>query len=146
VVERLVSPELAFQFGFWLNLIVKVFVKPKCLMTDHRAVLTLNRYNFIRLRRLQPNYAGIIVCTNDSDRNRLARANSSSNLHRSILVWKAHLCCAPFYWIAILERMARPQQLDYPVCSNLVRSHQICFYQAKQIIPLMKLFSLVRSR
>lgn len=37
-----------------------------------RIVLTLNRYDFIRLHRLQPNHCGIIVCTNDPDRNRLA--------------------------------------------------------------------------
>lgn len=39
---------------------------------DNRAVLTLNRYDFIRLHRLQPEHAGIIVCTNDNDRNRMA--------------------------------------------------------------------------
>lgn len=41
-------------------------------VTDNRAVITLNRYDFIRLHRAQPNHAGIIVCTNDSDRNRFA--------------------------------------------------------------------------
>ena len=40
-------------------------------VADNRAVLTLNRYDFVRLHRSQPNHAGIIVCTNDSDRNRL---------------------------------------------------------------------------
>lgn len=41
-------------------------------VADNRAVLTLNRYDFIRLHRSQLAHAGIIVCTNDSDRNRLA--------------------------------------------------------------------------
>lgn len=30
---------------------------------DHRAVLTLNRRDFIRLHRIQPDHSGIIVCT-----------------------------------------------------------------------------------
>ncbi|PSB21945.1 hypothetical protein C7B65_00545 [Phormidesmis priestleyi ULC007] len=42
-------------------------------VANDRTVLTLNRYDFVRLHRLQPDHAGIIVCTNDSDRNRLAR-------------------------------------------------------------------------
>lgn len=41
-------------------------------VASDRTVLTLNRYDFIRLHRSQPNHAGIIVCTNDPDRNRLA--------------------------------------------------------------------------
>jgi len=41
-------------------------------IADNRTVLTLNRYDFIRLHRSQPEHAGIIICTNDSDRNRLA--------------------------------------------------------------------------
>lgn len=46
---------------------------------EKRAILTLNRYDFIRLHRLQPNHSGIIVCTNDSDRNRM-----SQRLHEAI--------------------------------------------------------------
>jgi predicted nuclease of predicted toxin-antitoxin system len=46
---------------------------------EERAILTLNRYDFIRLHRLQPNHSGIIVCTNDSDRNRM-----SQRLHEAI--------------------------------------------------------------
>jgi Domain of unknown function (DUF5615) len=34
---------------------------------EKRAVLTLNRLHFIRLHRLQPNHAGIIVRTFDPD-------------------------------------------------------------------------------
>lgn len=41
-------------------------------ISDNRTILTLNRSDFIRLHRLQSNHAGIIVCTNDPDRPRLA--------------------------------------------------------------------------
>ena len=34
---------------------------------DQRAVLTLNRRDFIRLHAQQPDHAGIIVCAQDSD-------------------------------------------------------------------------------
>ncbi len=34
---------------------------------DDRAVLTLNRKHFIRLHQVQPNHAGIVVCTVDAD-------------------------------------------------------------------------------
>ena len=34
---------------------------------DQRAVVTLNRYDFIRLHTRQPNHAGIIVCTENQD-------------------------------------------------------------------------------
>ena len=37
-----------------------------------RAILTLNRRHFIRLHTLQPDYAGIIVCKDDSNREMLA--------------------------------------------------------------------------
>ena len=39
---------------------------------DERAVVTLNRSDFIRLHRASPDHCGIIVCTNDPDRTRLA--------------------------------------------------------------------------
>ncbi len=41
-------------------------------IADNRAVITLNRYDFIRLHRLNSEHCGIIVCTNDTDRQRLA--------------------------------------------------------------------------
>ena len=41
-------------------------------ISDNRTILTLNRSDFIRLHRLQADHAGIIVCTNDPDRPRLA--------------------------------------------------------------------------
>jgi hypothetical protein len=39
---------------------------------NERAVLTGNRRHFIRLHKLQPDHAGIIVCTEDSNFERLA--------------------------------------------------------------------------
>jgi predicted nuclease of predicted toxin-antitoxin system len=48
--------------------------------SNERAVLTLNRRDFKRLHRLQPGYAGIIVCTDDSDRSQLAQ-----RIHAAIL-------------------------------------------------------------
>jgi predicted nuclease of predicted toxin-antitoxin system len=41
-------------------------------ISEDRAVVTLNRYDFIRLHRLQPNHSGIIVCTEDRNLERLA--------------------------------------------------------------------------
>ncbi len=41
-------------------------------IADNRIVLTINRGDFIRLHNLQPNHAGIIVCTEDLNRQRLA--------------------------------------------------------------------------
>jgi len=39
---------------------------------DHRAVLTINRYDFIRLHKKSPNHAGIIACTENTNFERLA--------------------------------------------------------------------------
>ena len=39
---------------------------------DNRAVITLNRQDFIRLHRINSEHFGIIVCTNDTDRSRMA--------------------------------------------------------------------------
>ncbi|MBD1834847.1 DUF5615 family PIN-like protein [Cyanobacteria bacterium FACHB-472] len=39
---------------------------------NERAVLTLDRQDYIQLHRLQPDHAGIIVCTNDRNWERLA--------------------------------------------------------------------------
>lgn len=41
-------------------------------VNDERAVLTTNRRDFIRLHTLQPDHAGIIVCKEDRDWERLA--------------------------------------------------------------------------
>ncbi len=40
--------------------------------SNERAVLTRNRRDFIRLHRLQPDHAGVIVCTEGSDFESLA--------------------------------------------------------------------------
>lgn len=60
-------------------------------VTNERAVLTLNRTDFIRLHASQPNHAGIIVCKDDQqDRQRMAARISEaiSNLEtlRGMLV------------------------------------------------------------
>jgi Domain of unknown function (DUF5615) len=39
---------------------------------DGRAVVAQSRKDFIKLHRLQPNHAGIVVCTNDRDCDALA--------------------------------------------------------------------------
>jgi predicted nuclease of predicted toxin-antitoxin system len=39
---------------------------------DDRAVVTLNRNDFVKLHRTNADHCGIIVCTNDPDRTRLA--------------------------------------------------------------------------
>jgi hypothetical protein len=67
----------------------------KFAVTDDRAVLTLNRYDFVCLHRSQPNHAGIIVCTNDPDRNRLA-----NRIHQAI--------CTEAYLSGKLIRVVRP--------------------------------------
>jgi predicted nuclease of predicted toxin-antitoxin system len=56
--------------------------------TNERAVLTLNRKDFKRLHRLQPNHAGIIVCTDDRDWERLARRIDEAILNEEILTGK----------------------------------------------------------
>jgi predicted nuclease of predicted toxin-antitoxin system len=40
--------------------------------SNERTVLTINRRDFFRLHRLQPDHAGIIACKDDSDRQRMA--------------------------------------------------------------------------
>jgi Domain of unknown function (DUF5615) len=41
-------------------------------ISDNRAVVTINRHDFIRLHRADSEHFGIIVCTNDPDRSRMA--------------------------------------------------------------------------
>jgi predicted nuclease of predicted toxin-antitoxin system len=41
-------------------------------ISEERAVITLNRQDFIRLHRANGEHFGIIVCTNDPDRPRMA--------------------------------------------------------------------------
>ncbi|MGQ4649053.1 DUF5615 family PIN-like protein [Lyngbya aestuarii] len=42
------------------------------VINDNRAVVTLNRQDFIRLHRVNSEHFGVIVCTNDTDRTRMA--------------------------------------------------------------------------
>ena len=56
--------------------------------TNERAVLTLNRKDFKQLHRLQPNHAGIIVCTDDRDWEGLARRIDEAILNEEILTGK----------------------------------------------------------
>ncbi|MEG4200216.1 DUF5615 family PIN-like protein [Microcoleus sp. Pol12A5] len=42
-------------------------------VNNDRAVMTQNRRHFIRLHAQQPDHAGIIVCTDDKNLERLAR-------------------------------------------------------------------------
>ena len=45
---------------------------------ENRTVVTLNRDDFVRLHRANPQHCGIIVCTNDPDRSSMAtRLNES---------------------------------------------------------------------
>jgi predicted nuclease of predicted toxin-antitoxin system len=52
---------------------------------DKRAVITLNRQDFIRLHRANSQHFGIVVCTNDTDRNRMAiRINEAITSQNSL--------------------------------------------------------------
>lgn len=53
-------------------------------LSDNRAVITLNRQAFIRLHRANPVHLGIIACTNDTDRARMAiRINGRDRYRRT---------------------------------------------------------------
>ena len=47
---------------------------------NRRALLTLNRRDFIRLHRQNPNHAGLIVCTQDPD-----VLSQAGRIHQAIL-------------------------------------------------------------
>ncbi|MEG4166111.1 MULTISPECIES: DUF5615 family PIN-like protein [unclassified Microcoleus] len=67
-------------------------------VTKERAVLTLNRIDFIRLHASQPNHAGIIVCKDDQqDRQRMATRISEAISNVETL-------------IGMLVRVNRPSQ------------------------------------
>ena len=55
-----------------------------------RVILTLNRLDFKTLHRNNPNHAGIIICTEDSDRKRqaerIAEKVSEFKVARSLLI------------------------------------------------------------
>ena len=52
--------------------------------SQNRAVLTVNRSNFIRLHQSVPNHAGIIVCTENLNRQQLAQS-----IHDAIVAEKS---------------------------------------------------------
>lgn len=53
---------------------------------SNRAVLTLNRNDFIRLHRQAPKHAGIIICTQDTDVERQAqRIHEAVSAHQDLL-------------------------------------------------------------
>ena len=39
--------------------------------SQNRSVITFNRFDFIRLHKVQPEHGGIIVCTDNPDRSQL---------------------------------------------------------------------------
>ena len=52
-----------------------------CATDDNRAVVTQNRRDFIQLYRLQPNHAGIIVCSDDRNWDAL-----DQRIHMAVIV------------------------------------------------------------
>jgi predicted nuclease of predicted toxin-antitoxin system len=57
-------------------------------VSNERAVLTLNRGDFIRLHREQPNHAGIIICTQDNNWERQATRINEAISAEEILTGK----------------------------------------------------------
>jgi predicted nuclease of predicted toxin-antitoxin system len=55
---------------------------------EDRVMLTLNRKYFKRLHRSQPNHAGIIICTDDPNRNALAERIDAAILAELVLSGK----------------------------------------------------------
>ena len=50
----------------------KESAKNQCVINSVQLLMTQNRRHFIRLHTQQPNHAGIIVCTDDKNLERLA--------------------------------------------------------------------------
>lgn len=60
----------------------KALADPQVLDTavqDNRILLTLNRLHFIRLHRIKPSHAGIVVCTFNPDFEAMA-----AKIHRAV--------------------------------------------------------------
>jgi len=55
---------------------------------QERAVLTVDRADFIKLHKINPNHAGIIVCTRDFDRRRLANRIHTAIVEKGSLAKK----------------------------------------------------------
>lgn len=54
-------------------------------ISNNRAVITINRLDFIKLHRANSEHFGIIVCTSDSDRPRMAtRINAAIATQESL--------------------------------------------------------------
>jgi predicted nuclease of predicted toxin-antitoxin system len=56
--------------------------------SNERVILTLNRKDFKRLHRSQPNHAGIIICTDDANRSALAERINAAILKELVLAGK----------------------------------------------------------
>lgn len=70
-------------------------------ITAGRAILTHNRRDFVRLHLRRPDHAGIIICTEDSDFERLA--------------WRIHDAIAPLESLGgELIRVTRPGPAEFP--------------------------------
>lgn len=55
-------------------------------VNNNRAVMTLNRQDFVQLHKSNPNHAGIIIITNDMDRSRMAtRINEAIGVSEPLL-------------------------------------------------------------
>ena len=57
-------------------------------VNDNRAVITLNRQDFIRLHKSNPKHRGIIVCTNDDDRTRMTTRINEATVQEEPLLGK----------------------------------------------------------
>lgn len=57
-------------------------------INNNRAILTQNRRDFIKLHAKNPNHAGIIVCTNDRNIQRLAERINQAIADETTLVNK----------------------------------------------------------
>jgi predicted nuclease of predicted toxin-antitoxin system len=57
-------------------------------INENRAVLTINRSDFIQLHNSQPNHLGIIVCTEDLNRQRLTLGINEAILKAETLAKK----------------------------------------------------------
>jgi predicted nuclease of predicted toxin-antitoxin system len=54
-------------------------------ISNNRAVVTLNRHDFNRLHRSNSQHFGIITCTNDTDRSRMAsQIDKAISAHKSL--------------------------------------------------------------